>query len=304
MPFLEAYEYNAVPITTVMKVPMSGPTQLPLFTIVFSPLFTSTATFSSFDDYPGTGVKQTTTFAAKTISTFPSDAGIEFPAEVENLAISCGRSKKKRTKNVVRKTTNVVRKTTTNLEYTSNLEYSVTFPNPFDFLRVSAISSSPSTISLPSVPMTSKIGKLSSETSDPRIYWLLVSILCIVGFLFICFCVQCVRVFQNKIPCFKFINRKQPKTLNRKMSFEMTTLDHSCESVVIPPFSETIYSEIPRRKQYVKKRGSMDKKRGSMESLLNTDFKEIQLKEEEITVDVQIHSNSNDSDEVNKITTY
>jgi hypothetical protein len=83
------------------------------------------------------------------------------------------------------------------------------------------------------------------------------------------------------------------------MSYEMTTLDHSCESVFIPPFPETIYSEIPRRTRYSKKRGSMDKKHGSMESLLNTDFKEIQLKEEEITVDVQIHSNVNDSDEVN-----
>ena len=43
----------------------------------------------------------------------------------------------------------------------------------------------------------------------------------------------------------------------------------------------------------------MDRKHGSMESLLNTDFKEIQLKEEEITVDVQIHSNVNDYDEAN-----
>jgi hypothetical protein len=38
----------------------------------------------------------------------------------------------------------------------------------------------------------------------------------------------------------------------------------------------------------------MDRKHASMESLLNTNFKEIQLKEEEITVDVQIHSNVND----------
>jgi hypothetical protein len=67
----------------------------------------------------------------------------------------------------------------------------------------------------------------------------------------------------------------------------------------IPPFPETIYSEIPRRTRYAKKRGSMDRKHGSMESLLNTDFKEIQLKEEEITVDVQIHSNVNDYDEAN-----
>ena len=116
MPFLEAYEYNAAPITTVMRVPMRGPTHLPLFTIVFSPLFTSTATFSSFGDYPGTGVKQTTTNAAKTTTTFPSDSGLEFPAEVENLAISCGRSKKKHTRSMVRKTT-------TNLEHTSNLAF-------------------------------------------------------------------------------------------------------------------------------------------------------------------------------------
>jgi hypothetical protein len=67
----------------------------------------------------------------------------------------------------------------------------------------------------------------------------------------------------------------------------------------IPPFPETVYSEIPRRTRYARKRGSMDRKRGSMESLLNANFKEIQLKEEEITVDVQIHSNVNDSDEVN-----
>jgi len=288
MPFLEAYEYNAAPITTVMRVPMRGPTHLPLFTIVFSPLFTSTATFSSFGDYPGIGVKQTTTIAAKTTSTFPSDAGLEFPAEVENLSISCGRSKKKRTKSMVRKTT-------TNLEHVTNLEYSVSFPNPFDFLRVSVISSSPFTTNFPSLSTTSnRIGKLSSETSDPRVYWLLVSILCIVGLLFVCFCVHCVRVFQNKIPCFKFINKNPTQTLNRKMSYEMTTLEHSCESMYIPPFPEAIYSEIPRRTRYAKKRGSMDRKHGSMESLLNTDFKEIQLKEEEITVDVQIHSNVND----------
>ena len=82
--------------------------------------------------------------------------------------------------------------------------------------------------------------------------------------------------------------------MNRKMSYEMTTLEHSCESMFIPPFPEAVYSEIPRRTRYAKKRGSMDRKHGSMESLLNTDFKEIQLKEEEITVDVQIHSNVND----------
>ena len=79
----------------------------------------------------------------------------------------------------------------------------------------------------------------------------------------------------------------------------MTTLEHSCESMFIPPFPEANYSEIPRRSRHAKKRGSMDRKHGSMESLLNTDFKEIQLKEEEITVDVQIHSNVNDFDEVN-----
>jgi hypothetical protein len=67
----------------------------------------------------------------------------------------------------------------------------------------------------------------------------------------------------------------------------------------IPPFPEAIYSEIPRITRYGKKRCSMDRKHGSMESLLNTDFKEVQLKEEEITVDVQVHSNVNDSDELN-----
>jgi len=160
MPYLEAYEYNAAPITH-FGIPNTR--VVPLFTRIFSPLFlTSLPQLSSS---PIVILPSYTLLplydSGKEPKTTANDAGLE-------KLVTC--TPKKR------------RPRTTTAPFRG---YDPGFPSTI-------ILTSPSISLLPSAGF-------GSEFYSPT-FWLLLCILCLVSLVFGCFCVHCIRIFWNKRP--------------------------------------------------------------------------------------------------------